>query len=276
MSKMLLLIGFLYLLCPFSLFAHGDLHKQITQISERIKKEPDNANLYLKRGQLYAQHSEPQKAKKDLQKARLLNPSLLITDLLLSKAYFKNKQLNEGLKYVNIYLKSHPNEADGLILRANIYQQLKKEPAAKKDLELAFSNLKDPNPGHYISIADASLRADKCNFEEALEWLEKGQQQFGFDIVLQEKTAEILVTNHQYDRAIIVVDEILTQFPRKEKWLFKKGTIYEKSHQKEAALSNYNAALETLQNLPQRIQRTKKMKELKASTMERIQLVSNQ
>ena len=63
-QKTILLLVFLCLLLNTSLFAHGDLDLQIERISKRIEKNSSNANLYLKRGQLYNQHKESKKQSK--------------------------------------------------------------------------------------------------------------------------------------------------------------------------------------------------------------------
>ena len=266
----MILTGFLCLSFTTFLFAHGDLHEQIERTSKRIEKQPDNAELYLKRGQLYAQHDEFENARKDFLKARELNPDLTITDLLLAKVYAENQKPYEALPYSNTFLKNHPNDANGLIIRAGIFQQLKNNDAAKADLEKAFDNIESPNPGHFIAIAEAH----HSDFETALNWLQKGQKKFGFDIVLKEKEVEILVENRKYDRAILTVNEILERLPRKEIWLFEKGEIYEKAQNQEAALTNYKMALKAVQDLPKRIQGTRKMMELEARVLEKIESLS--
>lgn len=270
MLRTLILTGFLCLFLISSLFAHGDIHEQIEKTSKRIEKDPDNANLYLKRGQLYANHNEFKEAKTDYLKARQLNVDLEITDLLLAKAFSANKEPNEALIYANTFLKNQPNNPNGLIVRAGIFQQLKNNFAVKRDLEKAFDNIKNPTPTHYVTIAEAH----HSDFEVAIYWLKKGQARFGFDIVLKEKEVKILVENEEYDRALLAVNEILERSPRKEKWLFQKGEISEKSNQKEVALTNYNATLAAIQNLPKRIQGTRKMMELEAQTIEKVQNLS--
>src|SRR5881409_353563 len=43
----------LFLALPNRLHAHGDLHLQITQVTEQLAKDPKNAELYLRRGELH-------------------------------------------------------------------------------------------------------------------------------------------------------------------------------------------------------------------------------
>ena len=273
MPDLFLWINFLCLFFTVSLFGHGDLHQQIEALSARIEKEANNPDLYLQRGQLYAQHLDYRQAKSDFRKARLLDADLIITDLLMAKVLSETKEPSSALEYANAFLKHQPNNPDGLIIRAGIFQQLKKERTAQRDLELALHHLKNPQPKHYIAIAGAFLRADSTNLEPALYWLNKGQARFGFDIVLKEKELALLIKNKQYERAIRTIDDILEYFPRKEKWLFQKGQICEKAKRPNAALTHYKATLEAIEILPKRIQMTKKILELEAMTIQQIQLL---
>lgn len=271
MPRTLLLICYFYCCFPLFLFSHGDLHELIQRTSKKIEQSPNNADLYLYRGQLYNQHNALDKAKSDLKKAQQLNPTLFITDLLLAEVFAKDKLPVRALDYANTFLKNKPNNPDGLIVRAGIYRQLKKELAAEQDFKAAFIALKKPTPTHYIAITAAILRADSTNVAEAVSWLDKGQAQFGFDIVLKQKEAELLTKNGQYKEALLAIDTILSRFPRKEKWLFQKGQICEKSNQPIIAKTHYAATLKAIQDLPKRLQMTRNMLDLEARTIERIQ-----
>lgn len=270
MKQSLILMGLLSLLIPSFLFAHGDIHEQIIQISKRIEKDPNNSALYLKRGQLYVQHKDFDKAEKDYQKVRFLDKKLIITDILMAQLLVKKKQPQKGLPYINTYLQHKNKDVNGLLLRAKIYQQLQKQTLAKQDIKTAFTNLKNPLPKHYILIAEATLLADNSNIAEAIVWLQKGQSQFGFDIVLKEKEIDLLTKSKQYDGALLAIDEVLERFQRKEKWLFQKGQICENANQPKVAIIHYKATLKAIHNLPKRLQMTGKMMELEAASIQNI------
>lgn len=273
--KLLIWTSLIYLFFPCCLFGHGELTEQIEQVSERIITMPNNPDLYLQRGQLYAQHLEFEAAQKDYKKTLQLNPQLFITHLLMAQVLAEINQPVSALSAINTFLRTTPNHAFGLITRSGIYQQLQKEKAAEKDLQLVLSNLKTPAPKHYIAIAEACLRADSTNLATALSWLHKGQVQFGFDIVLKEKELSLLVDAKQYSVAIQLIEELLGKFKRQEKWLFKKATIYEQAGQLSAALSTYGQTLQAIENLPKRLQMTKKMLGLETEVLLKIQALTD-
>ena len=270
-------IWLLFFLCLFfntSLAAHGDLDLQIERISKRIEKEPDNALLYVKRGQLYANHNESKKSKKDYLHARILDEDLLITDLLLAQLLVDNNEAKAALSHVNIFLKNHSNHSIALITRAKIYQQMRQSDLCQKDLENALTHISDPNPSHFISISEAVLLTDESNISEALSWLKKGEEKFGFDIVLKSKEVDLFVQGKQYENALLTIDKIMEHFQRKEKWLFKKATIYEDAKEIDLAKTHYVATLEAINKLPKRIQMTSKVIELEMHSLKRINELS--
>ena len=268
------LIQFFCLLFSVQLFGHGDLDDQIKNATENIKQEPTDANLYLKRGQLYAQHEAFNPARLDYLQARFLDQNLFITDLLMAQLYAQHNQLDTALIYANTFLKQHPNHSDAFIARAGIYQQSGFPDSCQQDLERAMENLKDPNPGHFMAIADAVLCSDATNYEAALYWLKKGEESLGFDIVIKTKEIDIYLKARQYEQVIQTIDYIMEQFPRKEKWLFQKAIVYEKIGDTGLAQNYYNDTLNAIQQLPKRLQTTKKILELEVQTLENLALLT--
>src|SRR5690349_4972046 len=59
--------GILILLaCLSSAVGHPDLIEQISRVSERLEKEPQNADLYLQRAELHRRHSDLKAARADV------------------------------------------------------------------------------------------------------------------------------------------------------------------------------------------------------------------
>ena len=276
MKSILIILGILCLAFTGQLSAHGDLSEQIERISKRLEKDPDNAKLYLRRGQLHAQHKDFDASKKDYVQARKLDSSLTVTDLLLAQLFSKFDRPDSALIFANSYLQHEPGHPKALITRAGIYQQLRQPDRCQKDLESAIANLKDPNPSHYISITEAVLLADTSNVSEALGWLRKGEERYGFDIVLKSKEVDLYMMNGDYEHAVSAIDQIIERFPRKEKWLFQKALVFEKAGNADSAKTHYEATLTAIEKLPKRIQRTSKMVGLKLQTLEKLQILLKQ
>ncbi len=52
-----------------NVLAHDGLHEQIIAVTKEIAKDPNNANLYLKRAELYRLHEEWKNSEKDYNRA---------------------------------------------------------------------------------------------------------------------------------------------------------------------------------------------------------------
>ena len=79
------LLLFSWLLVGHVGYAHGDLDERIAALDARIAATPRDAQLYLKRGQLHAQHRAYAFARSDYRTARRFDAALVIsqdTDLL--------------------------------------------------------------------------------------------------------------------------------------------------------------------------------------------------
>lgn len=273
MIRIAFLVGLFTLFLIPSLLAHGDLHAQIEQINQAIQQEPNKATLYLKRGQLYSKHDNFEAAQQDYLTARTLDNQLFITDLLLAQLFANHQKNDLALSHINSFLAKHPQHPNALTIRANIFKQMGQMDKCQANLELAFTYLKVPYPSHFVEMSKAVLLADASNVDAALAWLQKGQAHFGFDIVLKEKEMDLWLQSQNYAAAIRTIDDILKRFPRKEKWLFKKASIYQHTQQVELAKTHYQATLKAIQELPIRLQRSNKMLALEAQALERLQFL---
>ena len=66
----------IFLLLGSSIFAHGPVHELIIEYTEKIEQDPQNAQLYLQRGEYYRVDENFDAAYADFSKAEMLDPSL--------------------------------------------------------------------------------------------------------------------------------------------------------------------------------------------------------
>ena len=87
MKKVFSTIG-LILLAVIPVLAHGELSAQINQLTEKIKLDEKNANLYLQRGELYRLNGNAKAALEDYDRTQKLNPNLAEVDLARARLFF--------------------------------------------------------------------------------------------------------------------------------------------------------------------------------------------
>src|SRR2546430_17243727 len=70
---------------PARAVAHGAIDEQIATLARRIKEDPQNAALYLKRGELHSYHLDCDAAIAEYDRAAHLDPTLARVDLARRK-----------------------------------------------------------------------------------------------------------------------------------------------------------------------------------------------
>lgn len=258
-----LIVVFLLFLCQLG-YAHGPIHESIKRVTGAIEKSPANAMLYLERGKYYQIDMDFDNAFADFTKARSLDNELSEVNFYCAKLFSEHAYPVSALNYVQVFLKEQPSHINGLILRASIYTQLKKDSLAILDFEQAIKNSREPKPEYFIEISKAVLLADSTNFQESISWLERGEEALGFNIVLKSYALDIAKKQKNYEKALSIIDNVLLKLNRKETWLFAKAEVEELANRPTVAKSTYNEALIAIQQLPVRIQRTRMVMELEA------------
>lgn len=255
----------IFLFCCASCFinhvqAHGNLHEQIEELTAQIEEQPDNAVLYVQRGLLHRSHGTYMEAVSDLQKALTIDETLEIVYIHLSQAYLQKEVADSALLHIDHYLASDPQNPTALMTKGDAYQQLGNPDLAAVTYEEAIVLKGDKaKVQDYVSWANATAQ---INPQSAIQCLEKGMQQFGLLITLQELALQLEIKNALYDNAIKRINAIMKPLQRKETWLVRKAEVYEQSQQPQAAKATYREAQKAIQQLKPRLQNTDVVKAL--------------
>jgi len=248
------------------MLAHGPVHESIKRVTKKIKKDPKNAALYMERGQYYQVDENFDLALNDFFTARTLDPEIRKIDYLCGKLFAEHKYPTTAKRYADKFLGYNPNHVAGLMLRAAIYVQLGEDSLAINDYEKGIKHTKTPKPEYFVDISKAFIAADSTNFKPAIEWLEKGEEYLGFNIILKSYAYNLAKEMKQFKKAVEITDKVLPNMNRKESWLFKKAVVLELDNDTQNAKNVYQETINHIKKLPVRFQKTKMMLELEANT----------
>ncbi|MEL7532300.1 MAG: hypothetical protein AAFN10_13365 [Bacteroidota bacterium] len=269
---------FLLLLClPYqALLAHGPVHELINEVSKQIEADPQNARLYLERGEYYRLDHNFDASYSDLLFAERLDSSLHIDVAFhLAQLFSEQRYPQSALTYIDKFLAAYPQHVKGLITRAGIYKQLGQDSLSVNDFSEALRFAKEPRPHHFLEIAQATLRTDSTDFIGAKYWLAKGERVLGFNIVLRSYAIEIDRLAQDWPAAIAKVDDIISRLARHEKWLLYKAELLEEAGQIPQAIETYEATLKAIEGLPRRMKATRAVSEWQATALLRLQALQN-
>ena len=250
----LLLVG--GLLIPA--FGHGDLHEQIEELTEAIKKTPKNAELYQKRGELHRVHENWSKALADYNSAEKLNPEGPI-NFLKGRLYYEKGDFKKAKQHLDKFIVRAPSNAEARLIRARTLRELKNYPQALEEFNAAIQISTRPQPEYYIERARVAVAANPRKTEEAINGLEEGLKKLGPIITLELEAIEIETAAGKYDSAISRVNKIINRYPRKEKWLVQRGEIELKAGRKEEARNSFKEAVAAIEKLSPQHRNTKAM-----------------
>ncbi|PWK18487.1 tetratricopeptide repeat protein [Xanthomarina spongicola] len=251
-------------LCLTQAYSHGDLDKRILAVTEEIKKSPDSAQLYFKRGKLYYQHDDYQLSIKDINYSIDLGYLDIEQELLLSKNYFELKDYTNALLFVDSILNKSPNDVVFLKIKAQtLFQDAQYEKSAIY-FEKVIKYSSKTFPENYIDASEAwYLSPNDKAFDNSISILNQGIETLGQIISLLEKKVELYMAIDDFDMAIESQESIIKTLNRKEHAYSKLAELYMGNNDFEKAEEALNLSENSIKILPLRIQNTSNIKSLK-------------
>lgn len=248
--------------------AHGPLHDQIASLSLRIEKEPGNAVLFLRRGELYRLHGSADEARADFERAARIDPALHEVHLGLAQLWLDEGRPDPALSEVAACLGRAPGEARALFIRAQALVALGRVGEAVGVMDRAIAHTTEPRPEHYLERARLIARARPMTdqaLDRAVRGLDQGIARLGPAVTLSWFAVELETAGGRYDRALERLDEIDPQCARKETLLGRRGEILEAAGRWMEAQAAYTEALDAIAALPARVRYTRSIIELETS-----------
>jgi predicted Zn-dependent protease len=221
--------------------AHGPLHEQIAELTARIERDPRDAFLYLRRGELRALHGDGDAALADLDRAARLAPALAAVDLARGKALLGVGRLAPAREALDRFLSREPDHPEGTLTRARVLVALGDNRAAALDYGRAIAKRDRPEPEHYVEWARAL--AGLGDPGRAVHALDEGMAKLGPIVSLQVPAIDLDLAAGRIEAALARVDALASSLPRPEPWLARRGEILERAGRAEEARRAYEAAL---------------------------------
>ena len=219
----ILIIVFATLFCIGDCFAHDGLHEQIIAVTKEIKKDSNNAVLYLKRAELYRLHEEWKKSEKDFDHAEKLKPNLTVVNLGRGKLWLDAKQFPKAKLALETFLAKEPDSFEGVITMARVFVKLEQTETAVKYFTQAIAIAPQDSAEIYLERAETLVSANKI--DEALRGLDEGIEKFGELVFLENYAIDVEITRKNYDAALVRLDKLTATMERKESFLLRRGEI---------------------------------------------------
>jgi tetratricopeptide (TPR) repeat protein len=241
-------------------FAHDGINAQIARLTIELEGNPDNASLWLRRGELFRANRQWREALADLDRAARLDASLARVELVRAHVFLESSRPHDAIAAADRFLARDPDQPDALTVRARARVALRRFAEAAAD----FTRVVEvrPLPDLYLERARAERATGPRGLAPALRGLDEGLARLGSIVTLELEALDIERSLGQFDRALARIDRLTAQAARKEQWLARRGAVLEQAGRPVEARASYAAALAATQQLPPWTQRTRATRQL--------------
>jgi tetratricopeptide (TPR) repeat protein len=241
---------------------HGDMHLQIQEVTKELEKQPRNAALYLKRGELFRAHGDMDSAHADLERVAALDPKLEVLPLARGRLFYEANWPQSAKIALDSFLRTHTNHVEALALRARCLIKMGQRLDGVKDYTRAIDVAADPQPELYLERAQALNEEGPAHYAVAVKGLEDGMKKMGPLVTLQLYAIDLEVKEKKYDAALARLAKASAASPRKETWLARKGEILQTAGRPNEACDAFRSALKAISQLPDTRRNVPAMQEL--------------
>lgn len=235
--------------------AHGDDQQVIEALTEELAKGPD-ADLLIRRGELYRHLSKWQHAEADFAAAAQLDPNLHALDFFRARLLLEASAPDRALNFIARYVAHVPDEPEGRFLEGEIHAALDQPAAGAASFAEGIRRSPRPRPEHFIRRAQLLAAAAPQRLHAALEALDEGIARLGPVISLLESTIDLELARENLAGALTRITTAMEHTPRREAWLVRQGDLLVKSARPREAIAAYRAALAAIDELPDRYRAT--------------------
>ena len=182
--------------------AHDDPHNSIDKITLQIQQDPNNTELYVKRGELHRISSHWNLALADFDHVAQLQPDHESVNFHRGRLLFEAGQFQLARTALDHFLSAHPNHIEGLIVRGRVLRKLDQPLDAGQDYARALSLAPNPTPVLFIEQAEALAEAGEAYVDAAVQSLDEGIEKLGPLVLLESLAIDLEVRRQRYDAAL--------------------------------------------------------------------------
>jgi predicted Zn-dependent protease len=251
------------LFLPLSVAAHPEIEAQVEIVTKQIEREPGNAALFIKRGQLHHTHRDWERALRDFDRAAELDPNAHIVHLRRGETLLEAGRPGDTKQALDKFLGFNGDHAAANVLRARALVQLGAVDEAIADLNSAIERSARPKPDWYLERARLSATQVE-RIDEALRGLDEGLARLGALVTLETLAIDLELRRGRHDAAVARIDKLVSRMPRKEHWLVQRAGVLADAGRVSEARDSLSAALTAINTLPASRRRTKAVLDLEA------------
>lgn len=253
-----------FLTCAISnSYSHGDLHARIKAVSKEIKKSPDSAALYMKRGELYLQHEEFKRSLKDFNKCKNLGLDNTKLSYNLAVNYLRLRKYSKSLEVVNVIITDIPDHVKAYRLQGEVNLRQGHYLSAGKSFEKVIAYASETIPENFLEASYAyqmdNKKESRC---KAVEILVQGTDELGPLNIFYDQLIILAEAEGEYESILYYQSKQIELANRKEWMLYERSLTYQKMGRVDKATDDLYSAKSAIESLKPRLQNQSATKNL--------------
>ncbi|MEZ5963951.1 MAG: metallophosphoesterase [Planctomycetota bacterium] len=211
-------------------FPH-DPEVQLNELAAKIAATPEDAALYLQRGEILRQERRFGAALADFERALTLSPRSRPAALARAGLLWMLGRDEAALAAADACLALHPDSTDAQLLRARALARLDRPAEAVAAYDRALAAAAVRRPEFYVERADVAAKLDVA---DALAGLDRGVADLGA-VSLQQHAVVVAEGAGRYAEAVRRLDDIVAAVQRPRHWLQWKARLLRRAGDRAAA-----------------------------------------
>lgn len=241
-----------------ALHAHPEIEDALNRLNAQIASSPNDADLYVQRGELYAKHEEWIMAEANYLRAAELAPQHPRLSYVLGALELATARPAEARVHLDAALQREPANPEALVLRARAKVALADRTAALADFNAALTHIASPPPELYLE------RAKLLSPAAAVQSLDEGVARLGPVVTLHLAAIALEEQMGRIDEAVSRLNRLAADSERKDPWLKRRGDLLLRSGRNAEARASYVSALAAINALPEWLRASPDTKKLTA------------
>lgn len=241
-----------------ALHAHPEIEDALHRLNTQIAAKPNEADLYVQRGELYAKHEEWIVAEANYLRATELEPQHPRLSYVRGALELATGRPADAWAHFDAALQRDPTNPEALILRARAKAALTDRTAALADFNAALDLIASPPPELYLE------RSKLLPPAAAVQSLDEGVARLGPVVTLHLAAIMLEEQMGRIDEAVSRLNRLTAESERKESWLKRRGDLLFRAGRSSEARASYLSALAAIHALPDWLRASPDTKQLAA------------
>ncbi len=219
--------------------AHDGPHQAIDRLTAALEREPDRADLLLKRAFQHRVAEHPEAALADLDRARALDPSN--AQIALHRGHtlvLLNRHAEADGEY-STFLATDPAHVGALAGRARVRAALGRHSAAIQDYDSALRTVDDVD----LYLERGRLQESIGRLADAARDYARGVQRLSGAIVLRQALIRVETRRGHHDAALALIDDAERSATTRTVWHLQRAEVLRAAGRSEESRRSLEHAL---------------------------------